>query len=184
MKFQRIKEDIQNAPTVLLEDNGRAYQFQKFSFGEKGDLLKNELINEIIDGMVEACAYLKSEIDYIVSPEPGGHIWGLLLSYRLGIPLRILRIVNHGSGEKLIRRQTGYNENTLIIEGFQAGERVLLVDDVISTGGTIDSIAERFMDEGIVIKGVQVIAVKGECYTRLQDKLSVPFLYLEKVGVS
>ena len=58
---------------------------------------------------------------------------------------------------------------------------MLLVDDVISSGGTIYAIVQQLRNLGVEVVGIQVILVKGEHYKKMKNDLEVPIRYLAKI---
>ncbi len=63
------------------------------------------------------------------------------------------------------------------VEGtrLQAGDRVLLVDDVISTGGSTELALERILPLGVVVTGVIPMVDRGDVATARFAKRGIPF---------
>jgi orotate phosphoribosyltransferase len=59
-----------------------------------------------------------------------------------------------------------------------AGDRVLLVDDVISTGGSTEKALERVLPIGVVIAGVIPMVDRGDVAAQLFAQHNVPFFAL------
>jgi orotate phosphoribosyltransferase len=66
------------------------------------------------------------------------------------------------------------------VEGtrLQAGTRVLLVDDVISTGGSTELALERIAPLGVVVTGVIPMVDRGDVAAKRFAKRDVPFVAL------
>ena len=80
------------------------------------------------------------------------------LSLVTDIPLVVVRKRQYGlEGEVALMQETGYSKSEMYINDIREGDRVLLLDDVISTGGTIIAIMEAL--EKIGAEVVDVIAV-------------------------
>lgn len=62
-----------------------------------------------------------------------------------------------------------------------SGDRVLLLDDVISSGATIRCIAAQLSVMGVTLIGVQAILAKGEHYKQLEADIGVPVRFLSQV---
>ena len=80
-----------------------------------------------------------------------------------------------------VRRETAYNENYIYFEGFKPGDRVLLLDDVISSGATIRSIADQMRLMDVKLIGVQAILAKGGRYRALETDYGIPVRALREV---
>lgn len=181
---ERLKESINQAKNVRIYKNkDTPYDFKLYPFGERGTFIAPELIHEITDNLAVSITGQFPAYDYIVSPEPGGHTWGILAAYKLMKPLNILRLSTelYENYEVCIKRETAYNENYIYFDGFKAGDRVLLLDDVISSGATIRAIAQQLKDMGVHLVGVQAILAKGEHYKALEADYEIPVRFLSKV---
>ncbi|MCL6459881.1 MAG: phosphoribosyltransferase [Gorillibacterium sp.] len=180
----RLHESISQARSVkLFKNSDTTYNFKLYPFGERGTFIQPELISEITDNISASIAEHFPAFDYIVSPEPGGHTWGMLAAYKMKKPMNILRLSSEKYEEfKIcIKRETAYNENYIYFDGFQENDRVLILDDVISSGATIRAIANQLNELGVHLVGIQVILVKGEHYKRLEEDYKIPIRFLASV---
>lgn len=135
-----LYESIINAETLLLQlPDGGSYDFRVFPFGERGQFLENGLIREIVICLENIVIENNIDFNAIVSPEPGGHIWGLLMAYQLNKDLYINRI-NAQKIENTFIRTTPYNSNYLKSIPAKAGSKVIILDDIISSGSTLISL--------------------------------------------
>jgi len=75
----------------------------------------------------------------IVSPDAGGAVRARMVAERVNAPLAIL--------EKR-RSQDGSDVQVMNVIGEVAGKRAILVDDILSTGGTIVKAANTLLDRG------------------------------------
>jgi adenine phosphoribosyltransferase len=97
-----------------------------------------------LDAVVQklAAAYRDSRVDKVVGIESRGFIIGAALAYRLQVgfvPIRKagkLPAENFGQDYEL---EYGADRLEVHRDGIQLGERVLLVDDLIATGGTAEA---------------------------------------------
>lgn len=183
-KQNNLRAAIEAAQMVKIKKNdGDDYNFKLYAFGERGTFISPELIAEITENLAQSVTKYFPSFDYIVSPEPGGHTWGMLAAYRLNKPINILRLSTQDNQAETdsIKRETAYNENYINFAGFKRGDKVLLVDDVISSGGTIYAIVQQLRTLGVEVTGIQVILVKGEHYKKMKSDLAVPIKYLAKI---
>lgn len=175
---------IETEEMVTIQKNtGENYKFKLYAFGERGTFIQPELITEITEDLAQSITANFPDFDYIVSPEPGGHTWGMLAAYALHKPINILRLSTPDNQDvtNSIKRETAYNENYINFNGFKRGDKVLLMDDVISSGGTIYAIVGQLRALGVEVVGTQVILVKGEYYEEIEKNLAIPVRYLAKV---
>jgi adenine phosphoribosyltransferase len=82
--------------------------------------------------------------DMIIAAESRGFIFGSALAYKLGIGFVMARKPHKLPGHNLAVSYTlEYGQETLEIRdnAFKKGQRVLLVDDLIATGGSLNAMA-------------------------------------------
>nr|WP_261596814.1 hypoxanthine/guanine phosphoribosyltransferase [Methanoculleus sp. Afa-1] len=111
----------------------------------------NYFINPITDGvpLLEpallreiGCAMVRSldlaDVDKIVVCEAMGIHIGVAFSMMTDIPLVVVRKRPYGlPGEVAVHQATGYSKGELYLNGVNPGDRVVIIDDVCSTGGTL-----------------------------------------------
>ena len=82
------------------------------------------------------------DVDIIVGPEARGFIIGCPVAYRLGIGFAPVRKPNKLPRETIsYEYDLEYGKNTLEIhkDAIKPGQRVLITDDLLATGGTIEA---------------------------------------------
>ncbi|GAB4224368.1 MAG: adenine phosphoribosyltransferase [Gammaproteobacteria bacterium] len=85
------------------------------------------------------------EFELIAAPEARGFILGAALAYHLGIGLIPIRKPNRLPAQTIASSyQLEYGENQLFMhkDAIQPGQRVLIVDDILATGGTVKACCE------------------------------------------
>jgi len=107
-------------------------------------LLKNgPAFKHIIDGWRDR--YADRGVDAIVGAEARGFMFGGALAYALGLPFVPVRKPGKLPAETLSETfQLEYGTDTLEIhrDALNAGERVVLIDDLLATGGTMEAVAK------------------------------------------
>ena len=112
-----------------------------------------------------------SQIDLIVSVEAMGLPLLAAVGEATGKPTVVIRKRSYGmEGEVRVDVSTGYSSSTAYINDISPGERLLVVDDVISTGGTLEPLLESLEGMGAVLKDVIVAIEKGEGRVRLSEE--------------
>ena len=112
-----------------------------------------------------------SEIDIVVSVEAMGLPLLAAVGEATGKPTVVIRKRPYGmEGEVRVDVSTGYSTSTAYINDIKPGERVLVVDDVISTGGTLEPLLEALEEIGAILKGVVIAIEKGKGRERLAEE--------------
>ncbi len=122
------------------------------------------------------------EVDLILSVEAMGLPLASVLSVATGIPTVVARKRSYGlEGERIIDQSTGYSKGEIWINDVNPGERVLVVDDVISTGGTMEPVLGALIDMGVKLSGVWTIFEKDRGMQNLIDKHGWPLHSLVRI---
>ena len=112
-----------------------------------------------------------SQIDLIVSVEAMGLPLLAAVGEATGKPTVVIRKRSYGmEGEVRVDVSTGYSSSTAYINDISPGERILVVDDVISTGGTLEPLLESLEGMGVVLQDVIVAIEKGDGRERLSEE--------------
>tara|TARA_A100001037_G_scaffold304540_1_gene341656 strand:- start:12694 stop:13272 length:579 start_codon:yes stop_codon:yes gene_type:complete len=150
-----LKRSLLEAP--IIEKDGYHYFVHPISDGVP--MLEPGLLREIVIKIINKVKRENLEnIDKIVTPAAMGIHISTALSLVTDIPLVVVRKRQYGlEGEVALMQETGYSKSEMYINDIREGDRVLLLDDVISTGGTIIAIMEAL--EKIGAEVVDVIAV-------------------------
>jgi len=141
--MDRLKQSLQDAPIV--EKDGYHYFVHPVSDGVP--MLRPELLREIVIRIIRKAAL--DRVDKIVAPEAMGIHISTAVSLMTDIPLVVVRKRGYGlEGEVSISQRTGYAENEMYINDVRAGDRLLVLDDVLSTGGTLRALLTALDDIG------------------------------------
>lgn len=101
--------------------------------------------------------YLGSEIDLVVGIEARGFIFAPALAYAIGagfVPVRKLKKLP--AATEFIEYQLEYGTDKLEIhrDAVEPGQRVLILDDVLATGGTASAVAQLVERLGGTVTGL------------------------------
>ena len=109
-----------------------------------------------------------SKIDLVVSVEAMGLPLLAAVGEATGKPTVVIRKREYGmEGEVRVNVSTGYSQSTTYINDISQGERILIVDDVISTGGTLEPILATLEEMGVILQDIVIAIEKGEGRERL-----------------
>jgi adenine phosphoribosyltransferase len=119
-------------------------------------MLEPELLREIVIRIIRKANI--EDVDKIVTPAAMGIHISTAVSLMTDIPLVVIRKREYGlDGEVALSQQTGYSESEMYINDVTAGDRVLVLDDVLSTGGTMKAVLGAL--DGIGADVADVVAV-------------------------
>lgn len=95
--------------------------------------------SEIVDALTEAVRSLKKQPDVIAGTATAGIGWAALVADRLALPMAYIR---HKSKE--------YGTGKSIEGGYREGSNVVVIEDLISTGGS-------------AMRSVEILRTEGKC---------------------
>ena len=126
-----------------------------------------------------------SNIDLIVSVEAMGLPLLAAVGDATGKPTVVIRKRQYGmEGEVRVDVSTGYSQSTTYINDIKQGERILIVDDVISTGGTLEPILATLEEMGVILQDIVIAIEKGDGRERLaKERPSWPIKTLARIDI-
>ena len=161
---------------------------------KKGDY--NYFVNPISDGVpamdpkmlrelsLVVHKHADLDVDKIVAVEAMGIHLATALSLATDIPFVVIRKRQYGlEGETQVYQKTGYGSSNLFINDLHAGEKILLIDDVVSTGGTLIALIKTLEDLGLEIKSVVAVIEKGEGKEIVEKETGIDVLSIVKLDV-
>ncbi|MBI5778312.1 MAG: adenine phosphoribosyltransferase [Planctomycetes bacterium] len=99
-------------------------------------------------------------VDKVVGIESRGFILGAMVAQKLGVGFVMARKKGKLPG-KVIAREYGLEYGTACLELQQdcvkKGERILIIDDVLATGGTIQAVSELVESRGGRVVGIRFL---------------------------
>ena len=111
-----------------------------------------------------------SDVDVLLGIEAMGLPLTAPLSMATGVPLVIARKRSYGlPGEVGIDQTTGYSKGAMYLNDLKPGDRVAIVDDVLSTGGTLEAVIEGVRRAGAAVTDIIAVGEKGAGLRRLQS---------------
>ncbi|MHB8632414.1 MAG: adenine phosphoribosyltransferase [Thermoplasmatota archaeon] len=107
------------------------------------------------------------------------------LSLRTGLPYALARKRAYGQpGEVRAVSRTGYGESPLYLNGLAAGDQVVVVDDVLSTGNTLGALLRALQSTPARVVGAVLFLDKGTSASRLEAEFGVPIHAMRRVQVA
>jgi adenine phosphoribosyltransferase len=111
-----------------------------------------------VDKLAEETASRKAEV--IVAAESRGFIFGSTVAYKLGLPLVLVRKPGKLPAKTVSQTyELEYGTDTLEIhaDAIKRGQRVMLIDDLLATGGTIEACASLVQQLGGIVVGAAFV---------------------------
>lgn len=143
-----------------------------------------ELLKEVTQAMKQEISKL-TPFDKLVTIEAMGIPLASTLSLEMDIPFSIIRKRSYDlPNERMVAQQTGYSKSTLFINGLNENDSIVIVDDVLSTGGTIKAVLQTLKEMKVIVKGVFIAVDKGNIAKSLSEETQVPIHSLVHICVS
>ncbi|MUV89369.1 adenine phosphoribosyltransferase [Halapricum sp. CBA1109] len=153
--MDRLKQSLLDAP--IIEKDGYHYFVHPISDGVP--MLKPELLREIVIRIIRKAEL--EDVDKIVTPAAMGIHISTAVSLMTDIPVVVIRKRQYGlDGEVSLQQVTGYSESEMYVNDVYAGDKVLVLDDVLSTGGTLRAITGALADIGADITDIVAVIKK------------------------
>lgn len=131
-----------------------------------------EAFKKAVDLLVKH--FKKEKVTKIVSVEARGFIFGAALAYKLGagfVPVRKKGKLPHKTTSVTYELEYGTDTLESHEDAISPGDRILIVDDVLATGGTVKAVCDLVRKSGISIVGlaflIELRFLKGN--TKLKD---------------
>ena len=145
---RRLKDAIRTVPDFPIE--GVMFRDITPVLGEPG------LVSSITDQFVEDLQQLGWRPDVIVGPEARGFIFGPLLADRLGcgfVPVRKPGKLPAPSRRVEYSLEYGSNALEMHEDAIEPGQKAVIIDDLLATGGTISACASLCEQSGATVQG-------------------------------
>jgi adenine phosphoribosyltransferase len=175
--LERLKKSLEAAPILRKS----SYDYFVHPITDGVPRMDPMVLAETLDAIKEIGDF---HCDVILAAEAMGIPLVVPLSLELGIPYTVVRKRSYGlPGELLIHQATGYSMKEMFINDIKRGDRVVLVDDVMSTGGTIKAVVQGLQELGAEVVDVIVVVEKGDKKKEIEKELGIRIKSLVKVKV-
>ncbi|MEM5528546.1 adenine phosphoribosyltransferase [Gammaproteobacteria bacterium AS21] len=126
--------------------------------------------------------YIDADITHIACIDARGFLVASIMAYQLGLPLVLVRKKGKLPG-KTVRQEYnleyGTSEIEMQIDAVQAGDRVLVFDDLIATGGTLLAACKLIKKLGAsVVESAAMINLPDLAGASLLEKDNIPVFTL------
>ncbi len=179
MSTKLLKKSLKESPIIKKGD----YDYVINPITDGVPKVTPELLEEVASEMqklIERCG----KIDRIVTMDAMGIPLAAALSLKTNVPFTIIRKKGYGlPGEVIAEQVTGYSKSKLHINGLKKGDRIVIVDDVLSTGGTLKAVLTALKTIGVNTKGVFIAINKGNAVEKIKEEFGVTINNLVDIDV-
>ncbi|MBL7202592.1 MAG: adenine phosphoribosyltransferase [Anaerolineae bacterium] len=158
-----LAQTIRNVPDFPVE----GIQFKDITTLLQDPVPFRAAVDEMLD------AYRDRPIDVVVGIESRGFIWGAILAYEMGVGFVPVRKPGKLPAETIRAEyalEYGTNALEMHVDALRPGQKVLVVDDLLATGGTAKATCELVERLGGEVVGVAFLIELTFLHGR--DKLS------------
>ena len=179
MSLEHLKKSLYEAPIVKKGD----YDYVIHPITDGVPYISSELLKEVSDEMKKHIQRY-GKVDRIVTMEAMGIPLASALSLDMGIPFTIIRKREYGlPGEVSVEQVTGYSKSKLYVNGLHKGDTIVIVDDVLSTGGTLRAVLSVLKKMSVKVKGVFIAINKGSHIEEISKEFNVPIISIINIDV-
>jgi adenine phosphoribosyltransferase len=178
MALERLRASLAECPVVRFGD----YEYFVHPITDGLPIGRPEVLDEVLGELARMADW--SRCDKIVTAESMGFPLAAGLSLRTRRPYVFIRKRRYGlPGEVSLKQTTGYSKTDMYINSIRKGDRVVFVDDVISTGGTLIAIVKALRLMGAEVIDALVVFEKTREKARMEKDLGLRIKTLLKVDV-
>ena len=153
--LEKLKISLIKAPVIKKGE----YDYFVHPITDGIPLVEPSILEETAEGISR---FGNMEVDKILCVEAMGIHIATALSIKTRIPFVVVRKRVYGlDGEVPVHQMTGYSQGELYINGLHKGDRIILIDDVVSTGGTMIAVLNALKQMDVEIVDVMVVIEKG-----------------------
>lgn len=154
-----IKKYTESCPVVIREtEEGDKYPYAILPLE---GLNFPEFLEAVVDGILEIANF--NGCDKIVTMEAKGIPIATALSLKTGVPFVIARKRQYGlPGEIIVEQKKAYKGRAdMYINWVKKGDKVIVIDDIISSGGTMSAVIDGLREVGAAILDFVVVWDRG-----------------------
>ena len=149
-----MQEYVQSKIRAIVDFPKKGIIFRDITTAVKDPQAMRYMIDYLTD------RYKDERIDYIAGIESRGFIFGAALAYKLGAGFVVIRKPGKLPAETISQEyelEYGTDKIEMHADAVEPGKRVLIVDDLLATGGTVDAAAKLLNKAGAKVVGAAFI---------------------------
>ena len=174
--MEQLIRSLETAPVVTRGE----YEYFVHPVTDGIPLVEPALLREISRAILETSA-VAGATKILTAEAMGIHI-ATALSLESDLPFVIARKRSYGFEDEIpVHQETGYGESELYVNGIEEGDRLLVVDDVLSTGNTLSALTSAATQSGAEIESIVVVIRRDTADTEVD--LPAPVTHLVAVEI-
>ena len=171
--LDKLVESLETCPIVRRGD----YNYFIHPITDGVPIVDPALLREVCTAMIKVLDL--TGVEKIVVVEAMGIHIGSVLSTMTDIPMTIMRKREYKLPcEIAVHQTTGYSKGELYLNGVYKGDRVVIIDDVISTGGTMKALLQALEIAGAEVVDICIAIQRGD------PDIGRPYKSLVKIEVT
>jgi adenine phosphoribosyltransferase len=176
--LERLRRSLAGSPIVKFGD----YEYFVHPITDGIPLGDPAVLEEVTDALVRLGDWPR--YDKIVTAESMGFPLAAVLSLKTRKPYVFIRKRTYGlPGEVSLKQTTGYSRADMFINNIRRGDRLVFVDDVISTGGTLRAVVHALRHIGAEVVEALVVFEKTREKAGMEKELGLAIKTLLAVEV-
>lgn len=178
MALDRLRASLAETPVVKFGD----YNYFVHPITDGIPLGRPEVLAEVLAELAKRGDWARC--DKIVTAESMGFPLAAGLAPIVHKPYVFIRKRQYGlPGEVSLKQTTGYSRTDMFINNIHRGDRVVFVDDVVSTGGTLYAIVRALRQIGAEVTDALIVFEKTREKARMEKELGLTIKTLMAVDV-
>lgn len=166
--------------TTFYTDDGKPYTYIILPLESRAEPI---FIKACVEGIEKLMGEEIKKANVILAIESKGFIITPIIAMRNGLKWVAVRKRNYNLPDQLrIHQKKAFKGATeLYCVGLKKNDRVILIDDIFSSGGTVVNTAEMLMKHGIKICGICAIYTRGTGLEEIKRKFTLPIGALARI---
>ena len=149
-----MQEYVQSKIRAIVDFPKKGIIFRDITTAVKDPQAMRYMIDYLTD------RYKDVRIDYVAGIESRGFIFGAALAYKLGAGFIVIRKPGKLPAETISQEyelEYGTDKIEMHADAVEPGKKVLIIDDLLATGGTVDAAAKLLKKAGAKVVGAAFI---------------------------
>ncbi len=182
-KIKRIKKTFINIP---VHPNSDKYPYSLFTLTDYFPPLDPTLLEDMADVLIHLVDF--TDADLLVSEaDRGGGPLTHAVATRVNLPFTLANWYPNGvKGQVKVKTSIGFSgTGNIYLNGIEAGKKVIIVDDLLSTGGTVHGILKALKQQKVEVLHAIFVAEKMGLRgrERIKKDFDVPITSIVKFGI-